>query len=215
MKKTAIFFDPIEVTDRMTSLELTADLLSTAVRFGEAKRDGCTPNDPPILPSLLAWAGTTRKLRDDLPITVWRKSDSDLSLVVNGFKRIVICVAGGNENTGNPDAVPCSKRPVGMATRRAIDRNRQGVLDLKYTDPQQVPPSNCITHLLLRNRINEKIFWELSVPDELSVEGFVVGWSERIIFPPITLEPLPSPRSDDEDDSDQAVSVTRKVRKNG
>jgi hypothetical protein len=209
--------DPIDITDLLAPMDLTQEYLSTAVRFGEARRDACTPNDAPVVPSFLAWAGTLRKLRDDAPIGVWEKSDRSLNLIINRSKRIAISVASGGEHTGDPDpdATPTTKRAVGIATRRAVFRNRQGVLDLKYANVQDVGEENCITYLLLRRRENDKVFWELSVPDVIGIDGFVVGWSERVVFPPIDLEPSPSAQADDEQTSKLSVPVNRKAQKKG
>jgi len=205
-----IIFDLIEVTDRLSEMDLSVDLLSKAVRFGEAKRDSCTSNDPKILPSILAWAGTIRKLRDDAPSNWW-PSEQELSLILNGSERIVIGVASGDENTGNSDAAPTTKRSVGIETQRAVERNRQGLLDLKFKSPQQVPPSNCLIYLLLRRRVKDAIFWELSAPDGVGIDGRIIRWSERIIFPPISLEPSPL-STDEEDSANPTVQVKRKSK---
>jgi hypothetical protein len=207
--------DPIEITDLLVPMDLTQEYLATAIRFGEARRDACTPNDAPVVPSFLAWAYTLRKLRDDGPIGVWEKSDQALNLIINRSKRIAISVASGGEGTGDPNATPTTKRPVGIATLRAVFRNRQGVLDLKYANVQHVGAEDCITYLLLRRRENDKAFWELSVPDVIGIDGFVVDWSERLVFPPIDLAPLPDFQIDDEQISKVSVPVNRKAQKKG
>jgi len=215
MKPKRTVSDPIELTDLLEPMDLTQEYLSTAVRFGEAKRDACTPNDAPVVPPFLAWAYTLRKLRDDAPIGVWEKSDQALNLIINRSKRIAISVASGGEHTGDPDATPTTKRPVGIATRRAVFRNRQGVLDLRYENVQDVGEEACITYLLLRRRENDRVFWELSVPDVIGIDGFVVDWSERLVFPPIDLEPGPILQADDEQTSKVSVPVNRKAQKKG
>jgi hypothetical protein len=167
------------------------------------------------VPPFLAWAYTLRKLRDDASIGVWEKSDHALNLIINRSKRIAISVASGGEHTGVPDATPTTKRPVGIATRRAVFRNRLGVLDLKYDNVQDVGEEDCITYLLLRRREDDKVFCELSVPDVIGIDGFVVDWSERLVFPPIDLEPGPSAQADDEQTSKVSVPVNRKAQKKG
>jgi hypothetical protein len=56
----------IEVTDALSGLGLSYDILSEAVLEGESARNSCTANDPPCAPGFVAWSNTVRALRDIL-----------------------------------------------------------------------------------------------------------------------------------------------------
>jgi hypothetical protein len=197
--RTVTLVDPIEVIDFLASNDLDHDLLRTVLIFGEARRDSCTPNHPSIYPATAAWAEATRKLRDDLPTSIWVKTDHPIPGIINASKRMLLAVASGDDDTGSPDETPKTNRPMGNAIIAAIYHNRLGILDLKFTEPDEASlRDDCLVWFLLRRRRGNKIFAELSLPDAIGRDGRVIGWATRVILGGIDLDPSPHPVRDDE-----------------
>jgi hypothetical protein len=199
MRTTIILVNQIEVVDFLASIDLDAELLRTAILFGEARRDSCTPNHPSIYPPISSWADCTRKLRDDLPRNIWTKTDHPIPGIINASKQILLAVSSGDENTGIADAIPKTNRSMGNAIIQAIYRNRLGILNLKFSEPDQTKDWGLpLIWFLLRRRRENRIFAELSMPDAIGRDNRVIGWAKRVILEPMDLDPTPHPVRDDE-----------------
>ena len=57
--------------------------------------------------------------------------------------------------------------------------------------------------MLVRRRVPDTVFWELSLPSNLGEDGRVEEWGARIILDPIALEPDPMPEQEDS----QAIEI--------
>ena len=113
----------IEVTNALTELGLTNEILREAILTGEAARDNCTANDPPSAPGFAAWARTVRALREILLPNNWSKNDdNNLSTVVSPDGSFAIAVVTGDEGSGQAGAKPQTKYPKGPATIAVIDK---------------------------------------------------------------------------------------------
>ena len=181
--------DPIEVVDALAELGLSWDVLREAMLGGEGERDECTANDPPGAPGFFSYARTTRRLGELLIPSGWTRQDKEnLALVVSPSRDIAIAVSTGDEGTGVHYLPARSKYPKGPATVTAVEQNRQ--LLLFHNESQKTtPPAAWRTWLLLRRRVGNKLYCELSLPYSVGEDDRVEEWTRRIIFDPISFEP--------------------------
>lgn len=198
---------PIEVTGELTDLGLSVEILREAMLVGESARDTCTANDPPNAAGFDAWARTVRALREMLIPQGWtRNDDANFSTVISPDGRVAIAVATGDEGTGNPGATPKTKYPKGPATVAAIRNNRRQLLLFKSNEI--TTGDDVATWMLVRRRVEDSLFSELSLPADLGEDERVVDWAVRIILEPISLEPTPI-----EDRTDQIEQIEIEVRR--
>lgn len=205
MKPTIIRTNPIDVAHDLDVLGISYDVLKQAIEVGEHERDRCTLLDPPNAPGFISWAKTLRHLKELLIPHGWAATDYT---IVRPDGRMAIAVASGDEATGDEDNTPKTRHPKGPVTEAAVAQNNQqlelferarkrSILGGPRTDEVQ-------TWMLVRNRIENTIYCELSLPSKLGDDGRVIDWGFRIILNSITLEPKPT---DDFDYEDDAASV--------
>jgi len=209
---TAILHESTEVVDRLAVLGLTVDALRDAVGMGEAARNSCTANDPAIAPGFLAWAKTTRGLRDGLAPADWRRSsDGGLETVVSPDGKLAIVVATGDEATGRIAGSPKTKYSKGPATAAAIEQNQ---LSFLFATPEPIVPgpvpSERVTWLLLIARGTDEVRCELSLPKAIGDDGKVETWAERIILEPVGCDAEPAVTPADQE-PDIVVEVSRRA----
>jgi hypothetical protein len=207
--ESAVWHDPIAVADALAEMGLSLELLEDAVRAGEELRDSCTPNDPSSAPGYFSYAHTTRRLAELLVPLGWSRRDvANLALIVSPSEALAIVVSTGDEGTGAHYRQVKSKYPKGPATAMVVERNRQ--LDLFQPNP--LPDEGLeepddgrpfTTWMLLRRRVGDTVFWELSLPCQVGEDGRVDEWVRRIVFQSISL----TPRIDDDggDSGDEIV----------
>lgn len=183
---------PRDVTDALSVLGLTNEILLEAILRGENSRDNCTLNDPPSAPGFYSWAGTVRALRDILVPLGWRKNDDvNYSRVVNSELNLAIAVVTGDEGTGNKYLNPKTKYPKGPATQAAVNCNQGKLFGTTETpEPEAEGENGWTTWMLLRKRVAEVVYAELSLPSLMSKDGQVERWETRIILEPMTFDPL-------------------------
>lgn len=195
--ESAVWHDPIVVTDALAEMGLSLEALQDAVKAGEELRDGCTQNDPSNAPGVFSYARTTRRLAELLIPDGWVRRDvANLALVVSPSEDLAIVVSTGDDGTGAYYRPVKSKYPKGPATVLVVERNRQQ-LDFFRPNPEPPDPQEvkaCTTWMLLRRRVGDTLFWELSLPYKVGEDGRVEEWMRRIVFEPISL----APRIDDE-----------------
>lgn len=99
-----------------------------------------------------------------------------------------VVTALGDKNTGRPDVLPSTKYDKGVMVIEAVDANVQLTLfDLPEPDDEGLP-SSVTTWVLLYHIAEDEIRFELSLPVE-TAGGYISGWRERLIFPPLPREP--------------------------
>jgi hypothetical protein len=185
----AIIKNPIDVTNALEELGLRADVLRDAMVSGENARDACTVNDPQSAPGFFSYTHTTRRLAELLIPLGWARKDSDgLALIVSPSGDMAIIIGSGDEGTGVSDHPVRSRYPKGPATKMAVEQNRQLELFPRATQPQESTGTRR-TWLLLRRRIKDRLYAELSLPYEVGEDDHVVEWSRRIILEPVSFEP--------------------------
>ncbi len=182
----------IEVVSSLSALEgLTVEALRDALLAGETARDGCTANHPSNAPGFYAWSAGVCSLREQLSAAGWTRAEEDgLPLILSPSGGIAIALETGDDGTGLADRIPKTKYTRGPATVAVVVRNKNQS-ELWESDKEEVtvPNPTCQTWFLLRRRIEETILSELSLPDAIGVDGRVESWIERIILPPISLDP--------------------------
>lgn len=201
---TVLHIGQIDVTNVLAGLGVPRDILEEAVLAGEHSRNECTWADPPNTPGFIAWAKTLRRLKERLVREGWTGNDY---VVISPDGRLAISVTTGDEATGSPYRTPKTKYPKGASTEVAIIRNRR---QLKLFDPAsnreilEGPRLDAVqTWMLVRRRVPDTVFWELSLPSNLGEDGRVEEWGARIILDPIALEPDPMPEQEDS----QAIEI--------
>ncbi len=183
---------------------LSEEVIENAIRQSETERDSCTAHDPTCLPGFLAWGRCIRFLRDQLVLMKWRANDDrNYPTVVSPNGEVAIAVATGDDGTGQEDKHPGTKFPKGTVTQDAVDVNVQCLLFEETPEARQEPPR--ATWLLLKRRVNNVVYFELSLPNKISSDGVIKSYHKRIIFPAITLESNVIVQDDTEDAIDVPV----------
>jgi hypothetical protein len=190
MSTVAIYSQPIDARNRLAELGLAEEILSTAIKRGQAEARSRTDNHPPMYRYLTPWGETTCALREGLLPKGWTRSDEgNLPFTVNPDGTLAIIVSTGDQNTGNKDASPCTKCTKGPRTIDAVESNeRQASLFPIHLTPADIKKmqetGRRITWILMfhRDPNTQELRFELSRPINMNEEGQVAGWYERIIF---------------------------------
>ena len=174
---------------RLAELGLTPEIIQEALLAGELHRRRCTRNHPPSYAGYGAWAETICRLGELKRPDNWvRRDPSNLSLIVSPDESVALAVATGDERTGrNGMPHPRTKYGKGPTVLTAVERNAEQLLlfDSARREKAKRPP---LTWFLLVRRGRGEIRWEVSLPDAVDDEGYIVSWSHRIILEPISLE---------------------------
>jgi len=203
--------EPAAVVDRLAVIGLDVNVLRDAVAMGEAARNTCTANDPAITPGFLAWARTTRGLRDLLAPRGWcRSNDGGLETVVAPDGKVALVVATGDEATGRAGVPPKTKYSKGPATAAAIEQNQLSLFEDLAPIVPALAPADRVTWLLLIARESDEVRCELSLPAAIGEDGRVESWSERIILVPVGGDGEPTIKPADQEPEIE-VSVSRRA----
>ncbi len=103
---------------------------------------------------------------------------------------MAINVASGDAGTGIPTASVSNRAPKGVSTADAISINQvQLELDLPVPDmPHVRGDEGPLTWFLLLHRSSDEVRCELSLPSQISADGRITRWQERIMLPSIPLD---------------------------
>lgn len=182
---TRVYVRSADVATRLNALGLTRETLSEAVRFGASHAAECTSHDPSSLAGTLLWGKTTRWLRDLLIPLGWNvSSQRNLPATVHPSGKWAIAVVSGDRCTGVPDLTPATRYERGSATRQVVSSNQLSFSAWIDDWAEQVAPLTMQTWFLLhyRDKDADELRVELSLPAEMTQDGFVIRWSERIIL---------------------------------
>src|ERR1700728_2388557 len=196
MSHPAIRFKPADVRARLYELgRLTPETLLDACGAGLLGRNGCTPNHPRQAAGCYMWSETVAALGDGLakPPFLWRRDDSSiLSIVINESNAIAITVATGDEATGKEDRTPCTNSAKGPHTKDAVAANQYWLFAeiAKELEKAKADLANRQTWTLLVHYDHqlEELRAELSLPVDMTADGYVSGWHERIILTSIRFD---------------------------
>lgn len=197
-----VFSQPHDVTSRLAVMGVQEANLHKAVQRGVIERMACTRFDPPSYPGVVQWARTVRDLRESFVPLGWRADDSgNFSTVVSPDDRVAISVSTGDDRTGKEGLpMPSTKYPKGAVVMAAINRNIQLSLLHPFEALPETPglPDRRATWMLLMltQRKDKEVRFELSLPNEIGDDNRVRSWSERIILPAIDLD-IELPGDDD------------------
>lgn len=202
------FEQPHERKSRLSELGLSEQTIIEIVHRGLAARRSCTAFDTPSFPGYLQWAQMHRASRELLAIQRWIPDDSrNFSRVVRPDGALAMTIATGDDYTGRKPEPgvpgPSTKYPKGTETDLAIVVNVQlSLWDDPTNNETRYEASRPVrqTWWLLSAMVDNELRFELSCPAGQDDRGYIVDWSERIIFEPISLE------SGDGDDDDPGAS---------
>jgi hypothetical protein len=205
-----VVVEPDEVNAKLSKLGLTAEVLRQAVGEAAQAKFQTTVNHPATAGGSMQWFEAVRSLRDQLiPISAerWEANNSlNRGLVVNPKRGVVLGVAGGDANTGIPSADPTTRSPKGNTTKDAVITNQMRFEEFREyfgaLNPKTIKELGTLWLLLIfvnvesgqaRSELSRPIHWG-------DAERRPVGFSPRIILPPVDLDgrpmialPKPSP----------------------
>ena len=179
--------DGWRVRAALRDLELTPEILRSALEAGHAATALCTANHPPNFGGLAMWANSVCSLREQLATAGWYRDDTDnFSTVVREDGALGIAVASGNADTGRVDGRPATRHAKGPITHQAVERNAFLPFDKL---PKELTAPKPKIWLLLHHRANGELRAELSFPVGVDESGCVTSWGTRLILAPIDLDP--------------------------
>lgn len=193
MRPAVVRTDRDDMEAALRSLGVPPRVLQEAVHAGYVSRISRTPNDAPNAPGFYQWNETLRSLRDGMALHGWRRNDEGgWSTTVHPENKMAIAVASGNQNTGNAKATPANRSAKGPRTAEANSANVVQLLLFKDMEPPESAtvsgPGRPTWFLIFSCDVNE-LRAELSLPVHMDEDGYVSAWVERIILPPLPLEP--------------------------
>ena len=187
----SVYSEPDDVKARLAAMGLTEEPLLHATRRWYLSWVSFTANHPPFGIGIAAWMEAVAALREGLLPIGWTRSDEkNYALVINPDGSMAINVATGDAGTGRPSANVSNKVPKGISTADAISVNQvQLELDLPVPDmPHVRGDDGPLTWFLLLHRAATEVRCELSLPSQISPDGRITRWQERIMLPSIPLD---------------------------
>ncbi|MET8281881.1 hypothetical protein [Micromonospora sp. NPDC005174] len=204
---------------RLRELDLSVETLHASIRVGDTARRRVTGGNYPVTyPGVVMWAETLAALRSKLPESEgWRIGRSgNYETVYSPSLKIGITVVAGDEDTGQqkPSRGPRLKRSRGPKTSQRVRRNfnpNQLSLDLEalgFTiDVDRLPEDeDCQTWFLVVHPTDDDVRIEFSLPTDMSGDGNVSEWSERILVEALMVSGVLAPKMPNEDDDDEGDS---------
>jgi hypothetical protein len=184
-----------QVADRLAELGLKAEILEFALRGADAEARTYTALDPPNMQGMARYSRTVRLLREQLMPLGWSYDNPrNLARTVSPDRQVAVIATLGDAATGVPHVRPSTRYEKGIATVEAVSRNFLQLslpMDLGDDAPVDADVDGIATWILLYNVTETEIRGELSLPDSM-VDGYIDTWLERIILPPIPLQPAPT-----------------------
>lgn len=208
------YLDPEARRARLQELGLAEDLIREMVEYGLGARNACTALHPPSYPGYSQWAETHYAARLRLVPRGWTADDTrNFSRIVSPDDRMAFTVSTGDENTGKPGLPqPCTKHPRGPETDLAIEMNKQMSLfdspgDADFDSDAATSRPKRETWTLLVATTGTNVSYELSLGDDQDSQGRITSWSERILFPPLEIDPSTLSEGTDDGDGPEEIDV--------
>ena len=203
-----------DVQSRLAEFGLPIDALQEAAQAGHLSLVSCSDNDPPATRGYMVWALTLRRLREKLIPSGWKRDDSqNFSRTFSEKQKISIIVATGDNGTGRSHLHPRTKSPKGQLTEQAVYRNSwQGTFKgfLPEEETADRPLLEYETWIFLVYITATEVRAELSLPSNIE-DGNILAWQERILLPPIEVDPGALEMNPDDDLGPEfEVAVRRK-----
>ena len=214
MRQLCPVFEGDQAADRLTELGLKAEIFEFALRGADAEARTYTLLDPPNMQGMARYSRTVRLLREQLLPLGWRYDNPrNLARTVSPDRKVAIIATLGDAATGVAHVMPSTRYEKGLATVEAVSRNFLQLtlpIELGDEDPIDADFEGTTTWVLLYNVTASEIRAELSLPDSM-VDGYIDTWIERLVLPPVRLEPAPSPAAIPRPAIDPDVLVARRT----
>lgn len=176
--------------ERLTTLDLTTEVIGQALRRADAESGTCSALDPPILEGLLRWARATRFLREALIPAGWSQDNpQNLARTIHPSGEFAIVLATGDRWTGRAECQAGPRHARGFATEQAVDTNGQLAFDfgpLMRAGPlgRLSGTGDLRTWFLLFHAEQDVFRMELSLPAAFDGRR-ITRWTERILLPAV------------------------------
>lgn len=172
--------------DRLAALGLTAADFEFVLAGADAEARTWTALAPPVIAGMARWGRTNELLRVRLLPRGWTHDDPrNLPRTISPAGDFAIVAATGDGATGRPDVIARNLYARGIETVRAIGSRAQLAFD--YPGLDLGPAGDLAIWLLLYHPAGEEIRAELSRPQDITPAGYITGWAERIMLPPVPL----------------------------
>jgi hypothetical protein len=203
--------------DRLAGLGLTVEDFAFVLRGADAEARMWSLLAPPIMAGMARWGKTNELMRVRLLPRSWSYDNpKNLPRTISPRGDFAIVGTTGDGATGWAAGNPTTRYAKGVETARAIERNGQLAFD--YVDLEIGHALSAVagsddalaTWLLLYNVNDRQIRAELSLPESISLRGYVDAWTERIMLPDIDLSDPEVSGRDTKGDREVTVAVERR-----
>ncbi|PPS75537.1 MULTISPECIES: hypothetical protein [Streptomyces] len=180
----------------LAKLGLHPDTLREALGASNTERGLCSKkHSARIAPGIYAYNGLVTSLSKQLDNQGWERVDlaGVLPIMLNPEMRVALGVTSGNRLTGIRAGrqQPSSRYPKGELTRKLVGRNiSPGQIEFLARSAFQVDEPedeldgyNLWLMLVYFDQKKKEIRHEISLPERLSVKGYVKDWYVRIAPP--------------------------------
>lgn len=186
MNEPKVWADPVGTPQRLSQLRLTEAILLLAVEKGQTAWATCTKNHPPLQRGIMAWGEPICSLRESLIPEGWKRHDEgNQPFVINSDDSLAITVATGDEHTGYKDQNPSTKSSKGPQTEIVVTKNALAKSlfgDIRSERQRKIGTRQTWILLFYRDEEKSETRCELSLPSNITEEGYIDEWSERIIL---------------------------------
>ena len=178
-----------------------------------------TKNDAANAAGSYAYFAAVRAIRDIFCPLGWKRGrEHNLEYIAHPKNGIRVIVSSGNQDTGIQNGTPKTKNQKGKQTQKVVAHNALKQIPMfpdrepKFDDDQVKSTWMLLYHIDI---MKAEMRIELSLPIELDAEGLrVAGWKERIILPPIKLDPTiefpPNDPNNDDFEQEYVIQIERK-----
>lgn len=186
-----LIYEDVDAVTRLAALGLTVEDLVSALEAGDAEARAWTEAAPPNMSGMARWGRTNEALRIGLAKKSkdWAyRNPRNLPLTINQPMGVALVATSGDGGTGDPKWSPCTKYAKGVAVAEVVAQNEQLALfsDVdaevgKALGAVAAISSSLRTWIYLYRVTPEGIFSELSLPENITDDGYIDKWRERII----------------------------------
>jgi len=178
---------------KLNLLGLTAEIVTEIVKRSQLARSNATDNHPNNTGGTFAWHEAVCAKRDLLKPLGWTKQDTNnKALTISPDLTIALDVSGGTKDTGIEQGFPQTRNPKGKQTRKLVNFNQGQLFEFNNVGNESVDDFQTWVLLYYFDQTNGKkeIRYELSLPVSMEQDR-IIGWHERIIFSPLTIDDVP------------------------
>ncbi|MGO0603681.1 hypothetical protein [Brevibacterium linens] len=183
-----------DARQRLNELEIDLDSILACLGAGDLADRQTDEFSPVTASGTERWNHTVQELRRSLAAHGWRVQNPNNSpRIVRPDGGLAIAVVSGNHNTGNPNREPSNAHALGPTVDKSVLRNhtREVVGQLALDSVEDAAVEDAVNRLafdpktwilLYRADPGTGVRAELSYPN-MTDDGFVSRWQERIIIP--------------------------------